>query len=503
MASLKRPARPRVVDESGQWRTVDSGCHAFTDLGSGEECIFLGLGPDPAAAVALAGGRAAAYVECPAFVAALGEAFATAIPADWQRLDPAELTPARLARAQVYLYRQNTRLYPSFWGPLWASAQLARLPRPEQMSTSATALLFRSPAGLLEPELARALTALNRPVTDIPAGDSLPALAAVLGREKPALALSVNGAGLDDDGLAAELLLAAGVKLAVWFVDNPFHVLGRFRSRFWQRALVCVTDEAFIAPLTELGAGRVMHLPLAASAHFFQARPVAGLAERAVFVGSSAFPGRDDFFAGCRVPEALAGLAQAMTLRGERPDFFWWTRQLGIRPYWPGKAVRQAGCGAETAGLARRVATLTALAGAVPLTVYGDAGWREQLPTQVALAGPVDYASALPGVYAGAGLSVNVTSLLLPRGLTQRHFDVWAAGGCLISDATPGLALFAPQLVEPIRFQTPADAARLATTLLAQPARRAELTAAWRAHIFAEHRYEHRVAALLARLAEN
>lgn len=502
MAGLKRPTRPKAVDETGAPRTLDSGPGAFAAFGDGDAPVFLGLGPDPAVAVALAGGRTAAYVECPAFAAAMGRAWAAAVPSDWRRLDPAELTPARLASARLYLYRQNTRLYPSFWGPIWARVQLARLPRPELAPASATALLFRSPAGLLEPELARALAALGRPVTDVPAEGSVTALASVLGREKPALALSVNAAGLDDDGLAAELLLAAGVPLVIWFVDNPFHVLGRFRGRFWQRALLCVTDDSFIAPLTELGAGRVMHLPLAASAHFVQARPTPGLAGRAVFVGSSQFAGRDRFFAGCRVPEAMIGLARDMVAAGERPDFFWWTQRLGIRPYWPGKAVRLAGCGADAAGLALRAATLTALAAAVPLTVHGDAGWRELLPAGVDLAGPVDYCRALPGIFAGAGVSVNVTSLLLPRGLTQRHFDVWAAGGCLMSDATPGLALFPPALVAPMRFQTPADAGRLAATLLAEANRRAELTAAWRGLVLAEHRYEHRLTALLARLAE-
>jgi len=503
MASLKRPSRPSVVDEAGVLRTLDSGPRAFAVFGDGAEPVFLGLGPDPAAAVALAGGRAAAFVECPAFAAALGPAWAAAVPNSWRRLDPHELDPARPGDARYYLYRQNTRLYPSFWGPIWARVQLARLPRPEQAATSGGALLIRSPAGLLEPELARALAALGRPVTDIPAQDCLNALALVLGRETPALAISVNAAGLDDDGLAAELLMAAGVKLAVWFVDNPFHVLSRFRGRFWRQALLCVTDEAFVAPLTALGAQRVMHLPLAAAAHFFKARPAAGLAGRAVFVGSSAFPGRDRFFAGCRVPGDLAEKARDMTAVGKRPDFFWWTEQLGIQAYWPGKAVRLAGCGAEAAGLAFRAATLAALAGAVPLTVHGDAGWRDHLPADVALAGPVDYAGALPGIYAGAGVSVNVTSLLLPRGLTQRHFDVWAAGGCLISDATPGLDLFPPQLFAPMRFQTPSDAGRLAATLLAQPERRADLTAAWREHILAGHGYQHRVAALLARLAEH
>ena len=432
----------------------------------------------------------------------MGRDWAGAIPAGWQRLDPSGLTPARLAASRLYLYRQNTRLYPSFWGPLWARVQLALLPRPDSVPASPALLLFRSPGGLLEPELARAAAALGRPVAEVPATGSVKAAATILAREKPALALCVNGVGLDDDGLVAELLLAAGVALAVWFVDNPFHVLGRFRSRFWQRATLCVTDDSFLTPLRALGASRVVHLPLAASEHFFGASPTPGLSDRAVFVGRSAFAGRDAFFAGCRTPEALAGQARKMTAAGERPDFFWWARRLDLGPYWPGKAVRQAGCAAEAAGLAQRTAVLQAIGHSAPLTVYGDPGWRELLPPGTDLRGPVDYYGALPGLYAGAGVSVNVTSLLLPRGLTQRHFDVWAAGGCLLSDATPGLDLFPPQLAAPIRFPTPMAAGRLAAALLADPGRRGELTAAWLEHIAAGHRYEHRLTTLLAALAD-
>ncbi|MHC1789659.1 glycosyltransferase family protein [Solidesulfovibrio sp.] len=500
MARLKRPMRQSVLDETGVRRTLAGGPGAFADFGVGDAPVFLGLGPDPAVAVALAGGRPAAYVECPAFAAAMDKDWAAAIPADWRRLEPAGLTPARAAASRFHLYRQNTRLFPSFWGPIWAAVQLALLPRPAHVPASPAVVLLRSPAGLLEPELARALAALGRPVSDIAAADSAKALAGVLAREKPSAALCVNGAGLDDDGLVAQLLFAAGVPLAIWFVDNPFHVLSRFRGRFWQQATLCVTDASFIDPLTALGAARAIHLPLAASNHFFTACPTPGLAAAAVFVGSSAFAGRDSFFAGCHIPDALAGEARDLAAGGGRPDFFWWTRRLGLGPLWPGKTARLAGCGAEAASLDHRRQILDALAGSVPLTVYGDAGWRNLLTAGVTLGGPVAYFGPLAGLYAGAGLSVNATSLLLPRGLTQRHFDVWAAGGCLISDATPGLDLFPARLTAPIAFGTPAEAAGLAASLLADPGRRGELTALWRAHIAAGHRYEHRLTTLLARL---
>jgi spore maturation protein CgeB len=115
----------------------------------------------------------------------------------------------------------------------------------------------------------------------------------------------------------------------------------------------------------------------------------------------------------------------------------------------------------------------------------------------------VDYYGSLPGIYAGAGVTLNATSLLLPRGLTQRHFDVWAAGGCLVTDATPGLDLFPAALTTPVCYAAPGQAGPLAAKMLSQPNLRADLAASWREAIAAGHRYEHRLAALLARLSDD
>jgi hypothetical protein len=503
MAHMDRPNRAAVVDETGARRTLAAGEAAFEALTAGGRPLFLGLGPDPGVAAALAGGQPADWLECPAFEAAMGPDWLARLPAGWRRLTPGDLTPGRVRAARVICYRQNSRLFPSFWGPVLARIQLALLPGPDRTARSPGVILPRPAKGLLEPEIARALTVLGRAAIDIAPEACPAALAALLARETPSALLSINGAGLDDEGISAALLAEAGVPLAIWFVDNPFHILGRFRGGFWKQALLAVTDDSFIEPLRQLGAEQILHLPLGASAHFLAAAPTPGLADRAVFVGRSAFAGRDTFFAGCRLPDGLTETARAMVADGGRPDYFWWTEKLGSGPLWPGKASRAAGLGAETASLALRAGALGAVAGATSLVVHGDAGWRDLLPEGVTLLPPVDYYGSLPGIYAGAGVTLNATSLLLPRGLTQRHFDVWAAGGCLVTDATPGLDLFPAALTTPVCYAAPGQAGPLAAKMLSQPNLRADLAASWREAIAAGHRYEHRLAALLARLSDD
>jgi spore maturation protein CgeB len=101
----------------------------------------------------------------------------------------------------------------------------------------------------------------------------------------------------------------------------------------------------------------------------------------------------------------------------------------------------------------------------------------------------VDYYSGLAEIYREASFSLNLTSLLLPHGLTQRHFDVWACGGFLLTDDTPGLKIFPQELARAVTFETPEQAAELLRSLAAAPLRKEELRRAWQEHILEEHSY--------------
>ena len=104
-------------------------------------------------------------------------------------------------------------------------------------------------------------------------------------------------------------------------------------------------------------------------------------------------------------------------------------------------------------------------------------------------------------MYAHARYSLNVTSLLLPAGLTQRHFDVWMAGGFLLSDATPGLEIFPDELARPIRATHPARLCVQVERLEKDPLLRPHLAEAWRACLRQQHSYGARVRSLLAALS--
>ncbi len=329
----------------------------------------------------------------------------------------------------------------------------------------------------------------------------------------PALLFSVNFQGLGPLRSALDILKARGGTAAVWCVDNPWNLLSGVRDPRWTGLPLFVTDHTFIPALKRHGAERVEHLPLAASfAHFAPdarrdaAFPPPARPSRFVFVGRSAFPGKKDFFAGlCLPPEPVAEAMQmldrpvgAPTL----PDFRWWEGRLYAEPpiCWPGKKARLPALGAEECSLHRRAAFL-ATAAPFGLDVYGDAGWRELLPDGARLFPPVDYYARLPGIYRSAPFNLNITALQLPGGLTQRHFDVWTAGGLLLSDATPGLALFPEELTRPVALASPAHIATRAEQLEAAPGGKASLIADWQNLLRGGHTYAHRVRRILERIS--
>lgn len=484
------PRRLRIIDELGAAKTLAPG-HEVVAHSGGRDWLVLGLGPDPAGlAGELPAGARVRYLECPAFLEQAGPDWRRSIPADWKPV--ATLDPA--FSGNILFYRQATALFPAFWGPVRAALLLPVLPPagdPEK-----TVLLPRETGGLVASGLAAGFAAEGFPVRFVDRGELLDCLE----QARPTLFVSVNFVGLDRHGEVQALLARAGVPVAVWCVDNPFHCLSGVRTTAWRELALFVTDDWFVEPLRRHGARSVHHLPLAADPVFFSARADRpDLAGRLLFVGRSAFPEKELFFSGVRLDPAIWREATAMLGRGERPDFGWWAGKLGQETFWPGRTARRVGYGAEQSGRAWRSLLIGEAARAEDgLVVCGDAAWRDLVAAPFSWLPPVPYHEALPGLYASARAVVGAVSPLLPHGLTQRHFDVWAAGGCLLTDATPGLDLFPKALTAPVTYAAAGDLPALARGLGQRD--RETLIRDWRELIAAEHTYPVRVRTLLGHL---
>ncbi|MDR2745125.1 MAG: DUF3880 domain-containing protein [Desulfovibrio sp.] len=529
--------RIRLRDFAGRLVSLPDGPEAWTDdkrywlrptPGKAESAgiLLLGLGPGRPEALPFTQGDHVFWLEEPRILRRLNAARPPGgIPANWQKVNVRQaLELASCCRIREY--RLNRRLAPQFWGPLMGRIAAKRAGMDKNPDRGAKDVVARRPAGrarngkgrqgtvllpgtdrqLLHQELVRSLHSAGFGVAEPPlwpgGGNPQHALTVweeAIARHRPVLALSVNLRGLDPEGEIFWLCRALGIAVAVWCVDNPWHLLSSLPLPWWKEAALFVTDAGFIPSLQSAGARTVHHLPLAVAPHMWRKDSEVScehLPQTPLFVGHSAFPGQSRFFAAARVPQdMLAQAAREQAAAGgadspaNGPQFHWWLEKLRLSP-WPGQAVRRAGLGADICSRARRARWISA---ALPagLRLVGDAGWRNFFPGAEILP-PMDYYAALPSRYARSAV-LNVTSLLLPHSLSQRHFDVWAAGGVLLTDATPGLAIFPPELTRPVILERPEDFAPRFASLRAAPGTR-RLCAQWRDVLRREHCYEHRAA---------
>ncbi len=540
MLSSKRPLRRILFDSEGRKVTLNTGPAAFVRLDTLQEPdahLILGVGsllheegmgqalPHPSLADVFHTGTNGDALAAPVywldnihFIASMlaqNPLWLKEIPAQWTRLDDDKIIKLLRQKAAygqhvaVWWYRQNIRMFPAFWAPIWGQleAWFLRNACAAQQGTPRVFLTGKT-SQLLHAELCAAFAQMGYDVCT--RKDSV-SLRNVLRDELPSLVCSVNMYGLDAEGTDFALLQALGIPLAIWFVDNPWHILSGVRLSWWREAHLFVTDASFVQDLQEKGAVHVHHLPLAASGHMWEVHAQnmeptsshnvevldAVKSSACTFVGRASFPDKAQFFAAARVRPEVMQRAMDILEEGKRPHFNWWARHSGVQ-LWPGYGIRCVGLGAEECSLRQRTAWLRALL-SVGVTIIGDHHvWASLLPEADAeiFYPPVDYYTELAVIYNAANSVLNVTSLLLPEGLTQRHFDVWAAGGFLWTDETRGLDIFPKALTKdvivPHYSVVPKYVTRLGT------AQRQELIEAWQEHIREKHTYLQRINTILS-----
>jgi spore maturation protein CgeB len=493
---MQRPKRISVINETGRKQSLPSGKGYFEMLPGTGKPVFLGLGPEPEKLLLLFPEiKQADYIECPDFfkTSSLDK---NTIPSEFTEIKFQETSADRLRSAPIIIYTPARKIFPSFWGPKISKITLLKHPIPGPRHPK-TIWITGDENSLLASELAKASSCCGLQSRIVAPEELCDKLLTLLGQEIPEIILSINFSGIDSLGENYHLLENSGVKTVVWLVDNPFHILSGLKSTFWHQIPMLVTDHWFIPRLMECGAEKVGHMPLATDPELFSPACSDNYAKNLrdiVFVGRSEFPGKKSFFAGCNMSPEELSLARQMIAAGHKPDFAFWTKKDCPQNFWPASEIRNTGFKAEESGKLWRSTCLKSVQN--QLTVFGDHNWNELLPLAETRS-PVDYYTTLPSIYKQSKITLNMTSPLLPYGLTQRNFDVWAAGGFLLSDSGRGLKIFPEELVKAISFDRPADLKEISEKFLAAPSLRSELSNNWRRIILKEHTYHNRIEQLI------
>ncbi|SMF05919.1 CgeB family protein [Desulfovibrio gilichinskyi] len=491
---MQRPQRIRIKNESGKLQSLPDGKEYFQELGGSGDILFLGIGPNPDLLTEFFPDESYYYyIECPEYEKQIPSLLA--LPAKFKKIQSYDATFFNKNSFRLILYTPNKRLFPSFWEPITSKLTLNKTEICSKIQ-SKSVWIPGNDHSLLVPEISKAFARADFTYRVIAPDAMRRNMLSLLKQELPEIVFSINFNGLDNSGETFFLLREAGVKVVVWMVDNPFHVISGIKSAYWKEVPMLITDDWFIKPLRKLGATKIGHLPLATDPDIFNPNvPLyPGLDNRIVFAGRSSFPKKVKFFAGCEFSSKDERDAVYAINSGIKPNFEWWINRDDITSFWPEPNVRSSGFRAEQTGTIWRTETLK-FAGS-NLTVFGDEGWRELLP-DVDLRKPIDYYTVLPAVYTNSAIVLNMTSPLLPNGLTQRNFDVWAAGGFLLTDQTPGLSIFPEELVKECSFSTPSELPELCDKYLADPQRRIELSKKWREVILKDHTYQNRIRNIL------
>ncbi|BBD09117.1 glycosyltransferase family protein [Desulfovibrio ferrophilus] len=326
---------------------------------------------------------------------------------------------------------------------------------------------------------------------------------------RPDTLLSINFLGGDLEGPLMDLLNKLRLTFATWFVDSPELFLhGRSHLTSTRSVLFCCDPDAR-TKLEPMGFDNVHHLPLAAdSTRVDLEAPIAtsGTTLPVSFVGSNWVDKLGRTLCNFNFPRGLlrhyrsAGWALAQgdyqsdtlsCLQKRYPKF-----ATAVAPLSASDRRGALHLACWEANRAYRQHCVSRLA-PFNATIVGDRHWQRQLgplASQFSLHPAIGYYTPdLPRLYRASTINFACSSTQMPGAVTQRAFDVPAAGGFLLTDRRRQMdELFEPD-VESACYDTPEDIPEAVARWSKDTTRARAVTRAARKRIAAEHTYVHRV----------
>jgi len=337
---------------------------------------------------------------------------------------------------------------------------------------------------------------------------------------RPDMIFTVNGIGLDNDGIIVRLCNLLEIPLISWYVDKPFY-LDQWADDIVQPFTFFFLFEArYVEEMKQRGTVLAFHLPLATNPRSFQGIEL-DQDEEARFSADVVFVGRSEIEKARayrhRVEECFSLLKieqrvdpdQLVDLYLGNPtlqpvDIFSThvSPLLRERETVPPSVIALFDNWLEhEATVKHRKMYIEALKG-IDYRVCGEEAWLDIVGRENFIP-EVSYFKDLKKIYHSAKININISRPQVKTALNQRLFDVPVSGGFLLTDYRKDLARYFEVGKEIDCFCSPAELREKIEYYLCRPELRNRMKEAARRRVMEEHTYTDRMRELISIVDRN
>jgi spore maturation protein CgeB len=261
---------------------------------------------------------------------------------------------------------------------------------------------------------------------------------------KPDCILTINHAAFDSIGLLSKILEQFKMPFISWFVDSPLYIFKNAEPQKSNYLYLFLWEKSYVERLIELGFSHVFYLPLASGHESLAITPITAQERElyncdVAFVGNSNKENTTDWFnKEYTSPKIIELTNEAVKFQIKNPDVEMRhilhdldTANLLDKFDSETKLQFEAYCTLKATELFRNK-VVKMLSENFNLKIFGDERWKENYSKNYCR--KLDYYKDLPKLYKNAKIIVNVTSFQMNSAVNQRVFDVFFAGGFMISD---------------------------------------------------------------------
>lgn len=307
--------------------------------------------------------------------------------------------------------------------------------------------------------------------------------------------------------LVGQISLILKIPYIAWFGDNPHLFLKK--SRPYPYCVYLVWDKGYVGRLKEMGFKPTFYLPLATNPKRFRPMDLSSQDKERYgcnisFVGVSNYWNYKTYNDLIKDGEPRKLYDEAIRVMCENPSLDMsdvldkvqesYGKTICFRDMEERMRIERMLEGVVTSILRARIINSISELG---VDVYGDDGWGKIVNKGVRVHGVIDYFDELPKLYNASKINLNITVHQSKGAISQRPFDISAAGGFCLSDYRWELGNLFTIGEEIIPYRDTDELLRLSRYYLTHEEERREVAKRARNRVLRDHTYKKRMEEML------